>query len=967
MTIGVVDRAISYTTTGASLGPFSIPFQFFEIEVYVDGSLINSTLYVISWTDETEGSTGSITFIPGHKPDGELRIIGVTSRTQQTEYQQNSAFPASSHEKALDRLTMLIQELYDRSITLPPASAGIVDSVLPSPEAGTILSWNEDEDALVNASLAALTSEASAAAIAEFIAIATAALEAAEAAADASGVVHFYDTKADANTGLAGLTNGDVVEVFVDESRHNRRTRYRKVAGVYVFKLYMGPPLVIDVMEYGAVGDGVTNDAANIALAAVAAAASGAVGTLLFTSGTYFINTDLTLDETITVEFVGDASLLVAAGKTVTINGPIKAGTVQIFDSASTGHIEGSDLNGEVHAIWFGISPDNSSADNGAGLMRMGWFLRQTRGAKIVHFDRVSAGTYDFNRTEWSKGIANLTLHGYGATMHNALPTGGNFAAHWGFAGNFHFFTDQDYETAFGGAINFFYGHKFESVDVGSDTITTQVAGEAANYAPGDTVLLYGWGTQQNSFPPNPRYFEWHTVVSANAGTGVITLANNLNYSYDERWYDFSSASECGIPRIINLTRDEFSYGDYLEINDLEFTSAADANGDVYVSGYKRAVLRRVKTLASVPTTSQHVEYVDCDIHQVETDKILETVTFSGCKINRHLAGTGCNVLTFNKGTTVRELLQSAARMTIVDDAVITSNDGNGNMIGGWTWAPAQIVSRRCRFAPTAFPAALLNGGAECSFTVDSVVDGTKVLIAFDGTDNEAEPLFQQLAKGVTYALDDGTKRVKITNIYQEDATNIAIEGEFSELPIAAEVYHGSIIQSAILEQPEVQEPDDVPGSFIQDVGNPSAGVTVSPRYGRHFHVALSEADIPRPASEGHIEGPYASQFAVRARLMRIWMFVDTAYTGTDASCTLVLQDGGVGLQTFDLKTAGVREVTAFDVFGDVGADALAATDGAYVYHLFPIIYGESAGFFPAYTDPLELPKFRIVMEFVQA
>ena len=108
MTIDNTERTISYTTTGVSLGPFSVPFNFFEIDVYLDDELVAPSEYTITQT--VTGSTGSITF-DLNMPDGELRIDGATALTQQTDYTENSAFPADSHEKALDRLTMIAQEL----------------------------------------------------------------------------------------------------------------------------------------------------------------------------------------------------------------------------------------------------------------------------------------------------------------------------------------------------------------------------------------------------------------------------------------------------------------------------------------------------------------------------------------------------------------------------------------------------------------------------------------------------------------------------------------------------------------------------------------------------------------------------------------------------------------------------------------------------------------------------------------
>lgn len=59
------------------------------------------------------------------------------------------------------------------------------------------------------------------------------------AAAEASGDVLFYDTKADANSALGGLSEGQIVEVLVDESLSDRRTRYKVESSAFVFKVYL--------------------------------------------------------------------------------------------------------------------------------------------------------------------------------------------------------------------------------------------------------------------------------------------------------------------------------------------------------------------------------------------------------------------------------------------------------------------------------------------------------------------------------------------------------------------------------------------------------------------------------------------------------------------------------------------------------------------------------------------------------
>jgi hypothetical protein len=79
------------------------------------------------------------------------------------------------------------------------------------------------------------------------------------AALGVTGIAGFYDTKALANTALAGLAANAVVMVFVDESLSNARTIYRKEGGVYVLKANLSddPVFTGDVTTTG--GDFITN------------------------------------------------------------------------------------------------------------------------------------------------------------------------------------------------------------------------------------------------------------------------------------------------------------------------------------------------------------------------------------------------------------------------------------------------------------------------------------------------------------------------------------------------------------------------------------------------------------------------------------------------------------------------------------------------------------------------------------
>ncbi|MGH6537265.1 phage tail fiber protein, partial [Klebsiella pneumoniae] len=105
-----------------STGPFTIPFYFIEnghISAWLytensDSSYDETTLtldtdYTLTGAGNSDG--GTLTLTEAH--NGAILLITRTpDATQLTSYVATGKFPATSHERALDKLTMLIQQIY---------------------------------------------------------------------------------------------------------------------------------------------------------------------------------------------------------------------------------------------------------------------------------------------------------------------------------------------------------------------------------------------------------------------------------------------------------------------------------------------------------------------------------------------------------------------------------------------------------------------------------------------------------------------------------------------------------------------------------------------------------------------------------------------------------------------------------------------------------------------------------------
>jgi hypothetical protein len=118
MTISSEQSQVSYDGDGVSLTS-TVPFYFLQntdlivSEVNVDGTETLLTLdvdYTVAGAGNPAG--GAVTRILTPTPVGKRLLIDRDPpATQETAYQANDPFPAAEHEKALDKLTMLVQRL----------------------------------------------------------------------------------------------------------------------------------------------------------------------------------------------------------------------------------------------------------------------------------------------------------------------------------------------------------------------------------------------------------------------------------------------------------------------------------------------------------------------------------------------------------------------------------------------------------------------------------------------------------------------------------------------------------------------------------------------------------------------------------------------------------------------------------------------------------------------------------------
>lgn len=147
-----------YSGTG-STGPFQYEFMIDRDEDLrvirrdpngVESRLLLNVDYTVSGAGLEDG--GAVTLASPLAAGHKLALLSSMPITQETDYTNNDAFPASRHEAALDRIVRQVQQLEEKvgRALLLKGSSSPRDLLLPDPAAGKMLGWDISGTSLYN-------------------------------------------------------------------------------------------------------------------------------------------------------------------------------------------------------------------------------------------------------------------------------------------------------------------------------------------------------------------------------------------------------------------------------------------------------------------------------------------------------------------------------------------------------------------------------------------------------------------------------------------------------------------------------------------------------------------------------------------------------------------------------------------------------------------------------------------------
>jgi hypothetical protein len=158
MTVSSSVNKVTYSGNSATL-IFPVNYYFLEnshLQVVLVSNNIETVQTITSQYTVTGAGNpagGSVTMLTPPATGTQLIIVRNVPATQETDYLANDPFPAESHERALDKLTMLVQQVEldaDRALKIPLSSLPTTSTELPVPSASKLLAWNSNASAITN-------------------------------------------------------------------------------------------------------------------------------------------------------------------------------------------------------------------------------------------------------------------------------------------------------------------------------------------------------------------------------------------------------------------------------------------------------------------------------------------------------------------------------------------------------------------------------------------------------------------------------------------------------------------------------------------------------------------------------------------------------------------------------------------------------------------------------------------------
>jgi hypothetical protein len=494
----------------------------------------------------------------------------------------------------------------------------------------------------------------------------------------------------------------------------------------------------------------------------------------------------------------------------------------------------------------------------------------------------------------WAKGIKNLLVLGYGASIRN---DGGGFQL--GTAGVVH-------DSA--------HSARLATVNAGASSVSLLTASKSSLFAVGNYALIAGFDMMGYGYPINPHFFEYVQITEVDTANGVVTFSQPLKNGYKSTWPLYFAgnnleADQGGPATLYSL---DPSWDTTLEYRGL---TIVNDNYQTYANG--KSITYRDMTFTgnacAVPTQNLLWQAINTNMSgcSMEADKLVETMVLSGVTIGSIAFQSSSIDLLNMSNTKVTRWMNGTPKKAVISDSSIASF-GLGTYAYGRT---DEIVCNNC-ILPAIFPMGIIVKGPNDVGvnTVYTMQNGVIVIPNSQGPAAWAVPGTNLMWSG-PYESETAFQVVDVSQDETNTYVKTSLSGGFPQVP----AYQGTALYIRVHPAPKFTCNSCTGSKDALDLSQARAGAPVYSYSKRTYNGSL--VGNARPAK-------------VWGKLVSMNLDVATPYTGNASSATLnvtgqfiypTIQASGAIYQyvpVIDLKSPGVRVLKPSSVAGQASGDS---------------------------------------------
>jgi|GEM_PF-6406383 len=608
----------------------------------------------------------------------------------------------------------------------------------------------------------------------------------------------------------------------------------------------------------------------------------------------------------------------------------------------------------------FGAIGDGKSDDSNA-LYAM---ARQARARGYLTCAMTAGKIYTHRNPFFLSGIERIWIEGNGARIMNLR--GGKvdktFLVNYSVLAFADCFSTNGHNLYHGRSTPHHFGALIGSAKAGSSSVV--VYSGRTTLAPGARVLIYGFDRISiGGYPPSPRFFEYNAVEDIRGN--VVRLKNGLRYDYDADWLDGTIPNGLGRPRILSLDRPDFRQSRSIVIRNLgsalneRWTAPGSSrNGRLTFCGFDNLLLDGVVTDGGGIYVSQGgaAEINRTRANLVETDKVLDRVTYRNCVFGSHAQGIGCKELILDNVEVTGEFSASAIeRLAILGGNFKGHGSGASTILmGNNNHAIGKLEIHGARFSVKPPRYALLPYRLR-SIRISSVVDSQTLGIGSQ-TMYEASFFSRVASPGMILYTKDGAAALRLTRMPYRLGKNVCIQGKFLSPIEAGDVLYAPELPDVTVDGAIYtgENACRVTTFGLGDTTVPFPTQLTDPLHPYPGRLQFSSRQVPSNGMKSFFEVGF------RLRPRRIVVDVVKPYTGAlPAQLSLKSLGSPAEILRIDLRVAGTREITPVRHAGLIPSDVFTTMDD--------VVQRLQVQVMPALGDQTDMPLWTASLDGVAA